>query len=76
MRLVPAAVPIQGRPDNRETGRKKDSIAEPAAIQRSHLVAVLLVFYWGLNGLTEKTRFLAEVHGDEHKYPNNHVYTS
>ena len=37
-------------------------VAEGAAIQRSNLVVVLFEFYWELNGLAEKARFLAEVH--------------
>lgn len=38
-------------------------VTDSAAIQRGRLVAVLFGFYWGLNGLAEKARFLAEVHG-------------
>jgi hypothetical protein len=38
-----------------------DPVAEAAVIQRSRLVAVLLVFYWELNGLAEKACFLADV---------------
>ncbi len=39
----------------------RDLVAEGAAVQRIRLVAVLLGFYWELNGLPEKARFLAEV---------------